>query len=162
MDDHPNDYDDLDAYQNPTSQQVLKVVETMKKVMYRAGKKGALDVYQPEICGTVNCVAGWYVVAKGTEDPQTLKYIRENRVNYKYGAMLMAEDLGFDDEDELMAWAEVNPEIWGNKWGNLMFSRYEAYTGKLDVRVTCEYSDIITHWAKVAERLKVMEGSTNG
>jgi len=162
MDDHPNDYDDLDAYQNPTSDQVLKVVETMKKVMYRAGNKGALNMYQPEVCGTVNCVAGWYVVAKGTEDPQTLKYIRENHIDFEYGAMLMAEDLGFNSEEELMAWAKDNPEIWGNESGDFMFSRYRAYTGKPDIHVTCEYTDIIAHWAKVAERLKAMEGSANG
>lgn len=162
MDDHPNDYDDLDAYRHPTSAQVLKVVETMKKVMYRAGKKGALDMYEPGICGTVNCVAGWYVVAKGTEDPETMRHIRGNHVDYEYGAMLMAEDLGFRNEDELRAWAEDNPEIWGNKHGGSMFSRYDAYTGIFDIRVTCEYSDIITHWAKVADRLKAMEGSING
>ena len=72
----------------------------------------------------------------------------------------MATDLGFvPDNNQILDWAEANPEIWGNKRGLYMFASEDAFKSEDRPHGAEKLSDIVDHWSEVAKRLKALEES---
>ena len=90
-------------------------------------EKAEVDMYEGysdvevETCGSPACFGGWLAVKYGTPKDE------DAGRNYRDGAYLFAEDLGFDFTCELKEWAEKNPKIWGNQNGYQMFNRPYAF-----------------------------------
>lgn len=92
-------------------------------------------------CGTPFCHGGWYLIAKGV-------FGYDN--SYSDGARMMASDLGFEDVNSLKRWAKENIKIWGNEYGENMFSDENAFGRNLDTGFTLK--PIINHWKRVKQR----------
>src|SRR6478736_8535916 len=110
---------------NPKSEDVKKVIDSFKSVLHMATRPNHLHMSETTVvghsheCGTVHCHAGWYGVAM-IEKGEYLKDVY-GRVGFSVAGNKLAEDLGFNDRDELAIWARHNPKIWGNVHGGAMF-----------------------------------------
>ena len=119
---------------NPTVKQVNFVIGRLLLVKNDALKEGAFDIAENRVyskksgyeCGTVHCVAGWYVVAN-LHRKEIKDRVNKGYVDYNAGTKLMANDLGFIDKFELRDWAHDNPKIWDNLNGYDMFTDELAY-----------------------------------
>ncbi len=113
-------------------------------------------------CGTSGSHPGLiYIVA---EELPRLKYIYKRfffvRFVYYYEfpwyhwADTLAYFLGFKDKIGLMAWAKDNPKLWGNKYGDYMFSyeSWQAFTNSRYKKLT--HRDIINHWKQVLKNIE--------
>jgi len=137
----------------PTKAQWQVVIDNFYKILPLTFEQGLghLDMNESNVnsveheCGTVHCVAGWYAVA-------TLD-LENNKVDFRDGANQMASDLGFSDESfprtckrSLEKFADCNPDIWGNAYGDSMFCSNEAYNGAESI------TDIINFLEGVRDR----------
>jgi hypothetical protein len=111
------------------------------------------------LCGTTACHAGWF------------EFIFNSNVSgygYSKGAKQMAKFLNFTCEEALENYLENNHRIWGNRFGEDVFSSKKAFLtkkqmkdiqkGKLkyyDIEITLE--TIANHWYGVTERLLKLE-----
>ena len=134
---------------HPTKAQVQVVIDNLVLATYLASgdcpvamAKGAIEIEHP--CGTPMCHGGWYALAA----------IERGAVcdDFWDGAVAMANDLGFKYAEALENWAHRNPTLWGNPYGDGMFSSDSAFTGDCTVDVTM-LSEIIDHWREVQSRL---------
>lgn len=147
------------------SENILKVIDTFKKVLPLATRKNHLDMGETFIkqkdlghkCGTVHCHAGWYGVAK-------FDLSKEPVVTYLKGADAIAQDLGFKRTKNgtprygLSDWAGQNPNIWGNPFGDRIFSHEIAFMNFEKRPQGAEtLQHIIDHWQEVYERVKTQE-----
>jgi hypothetical protein len=108
-------------------------------------------------CGTPGCHAGLIsIVAKDLPELQEIYKIHlylTNRVgcqsNYHYSiwADTLAEFFGFKNSRDLRFWAENNPKLWGNKFGEGMFYCPSAFVNDFYKEITHRY--IINHWKQV-------------
>lgn len=130
---------------HPRRAQMQEVIDTLREYeakLREEGEEVTLNfgrgtVARPGGCGTVACFAGHYEAAVTMADPGWSWRFNEETggqleraphagrlrlgVSYHDGARSIARTLGFDEAWELTTWAEVNPEIWGNDHGGLMF-----------------------------------------
>ena len=142
---------------NPTVKQVKFVIEKLKLVENQATKKGAFDIDESRVyskehnyeCGTVHCVAGWYVVANLGREFIADK-IKKGFVDFNSGVELIVKDLGFAYRCDLEHWAYKNPKIWGNDRGLSMFSDKRAYNNK-------GFDGVIAQWELVKQNLIELE-----
>ena len=103
----------------------------------------------PARCQTIACFAGHYFCAKlkeleihNTEHPwrfgvdpkagygdvpRLLHRETKDHAGYQRGAKLLAEDMGFVSQQQLMSWARLHPDWWGGNGGEMMFSSHYAY-----------------------------------
>ena len=152
---------------HPRSEDVQKVIDNFKSIRHLVTKNSQIDMgevwVQKEFiheCGTVHCHAGWYAVAHAIKDPSIIE--NGKYVGYETGAKLMAEDLRIISCKHLLTWADVYPEIWGNKYGEDMFSDNWAFVcntvdengGGKEIE---GMESIIQHWEGVRDRLKELE-----
>lgn len=107
------------------------------------------DLFTQPSCGTPGCHAGWADIA--------LNPYNTERRSFHCGKIALAEFLGFDDPYNLKEWARLNPEIWGNSYGELMFCSGRAFgqSPSIDFPATV----LVDHWRGVGERLKAFEDS---
>ncbi len=111
-------------------------------------------------CGTPGCHAGLIsIVAKKLPELEeahlkvfkihfkTYKEIKQDLYVYTIWADALAEFLGFEDILHLTDWAVDNPKLWGNKYGENMFSSWQAFTNDKNKQLT--HRDIINHWKQV-------------
>ena len=117
----------------------------------------------PKTCRTIACHAGWYMYDafvqgrfEGRFEGRMLyrdAELSEDKgcaVLYQHGAELMARDLGFSSRAELIGWACVNSQIWGNPCGGRMFDMMEAFNwAPLELH---RLERIARHWDGVAQR----------
>ena len=75
----------------------------------------------------------------------------------------MGEFLGMGTNtpgDALLSWANDHPELWGNQYGDSMFSRAYAFTGlrsqETETR-TISIAKVANHWEGVADRIETFE-----
>jgi len=140
--------------ENPKSFKVRKIGEVFLQLYDKLGgdapvrmMQGAVCKDSENLCGTPHCHAGWYLHAVSAE-------INRGTI-FTQGSSKMAEDLGFYSENELRRWADVNDEIWGNRFGDAMFCGFEAFGVnkyyELDLKIIGE------HWIRVADRLEELE-----
>ena len=130
----------------PTKSQWQTVIDNFVRVLPLAKKEHHLDMDEITICdneghkcGTVHCVGGWYGVSVLTE-------FDEAYTSYTEGADAMAKHLGFKEDTALQHWARENPQIWGNQYGQRMFSHETAYDGAENLH------EIIAFLEKVRDR----------
>lgn len=71
-----------------------------------------------------------------------------------HGAGAMAHDLGFRDIWELTHWAFQNPDLWGNKSGDSMFTSPFAFHQTPD---TISIGAIADWWRAVADRIETAD-----
>lgn len=143
--------------------------------------------YQSEQCKTVACHAGFYVMARLAENRtegrevgffphpmapriEGLHYIKDGQppaqpyvtgviVQHSAGMHWIARDLGFARYQDLIRWAEENPDEWGNPRGGEMFLTAAAFWPEeecykmphIDLHVIADW------WDAVAERRQVAE-----
>ena len=108
-----------------------KYIDTIKKGLDKY-PEGRLDMEETKVyvgkeeseyisyhpCGTVHCVAGWFMVgAKTDEELKSVGY------NFKDGVETIDELFGCS----FNYWARDNKDIWGNEDGEYMFSSPSAY-----------------------------------
>lgn len=147
---------------HPKSDDVLKVIENLRKVAIFASFEDSLDMHKGDItglpmvfsCGTTHCHGGWYAVAVM---PFWKRMSRS--VGFSDGAKLMAEHLGFSSQSELQDWARYNPKTWGNPNGDYMFCDESAFLSSKRPKGAKRFIDIIHHWEDVYERLVKLENS---
>ena len=142
-----------------TSDKIFKVVENFRKYKGKFKIDMGATCTRNHPCGTVCCHAGAYYITKrfiGDFIPRVMdKYCEMEEVTpYGIGRQIMALDLGFDDFRELLVWAKDNKDIWGNKYGEYMFSSKDAFV-RFGAEVTLE--KIINHWEGVGRRLRQRE-----
>lgn len=99
-------------------------------------------------CKTIHCVGGWYFLAC-IKRKRLKQLIADGYLYWSYdtGADLMAEDLGFANEDKLTDWADENPDQWGNDLGRGMFSSSCAYNHPNNL------DDIVAWFERIVPRL---------
>lgn len=83
-------------------------------------------------------------------------YMSVGDEDYQEGAQAMAEDLGFECTDDLVAWAAENPYLWGNCRGDLMFSSADAFDPEKGRR-SMKLKEVVDHLKKVCARLEERE-----
>lgn len=129
----------------PTKKQWQTVIDNFVRVLPLARREDHLDMMEAVVCnnnhkcGTVHCVGGWYAVA--ALFPTGAEYI-----GFHDGCNKMAEDLGFNYENDLELWAHHNPEVWGNEDGGSMFYDADAYDGAKNLH------EVIAFLEKVKDR----------
>lgn len=147
---------------HPTVKQVQTLIDYLKKIEDVANKPHAFDIMENRVqinhhtCGTVHCVAGWFCVAIKNDDPIIKKRIEGNFCTFSDGYRAMSEILGFRDVYRLETWAEDNPDIWGNEYGDNMFYHLFAYNG-LQNYTKNPMTIIIKHWEDVRDRIQEYE-----
>lgn len=132
--------------ETPTQEQFQIVIDNLEKVNRSAKRKhkdAPVDMMETSInyCGSPMCFAGWYAVAKKLDEYDS---------KYSDGAKIIAIDLGFNDKSYLRKWAESNPLLWGNSFGNDMFCDGRAFNQPEDTGFSLQ--TIINHWKCVKER----------
>ena len=131
-----------------------QVIKNLKSVEHLASKEGMLDMQQVRVnynfkkdtCGVPHCLAGWFTIAIKNRRAVKSALLTARYCSYSYGAEIMANRLGFKNHDDLRHWCYNNPEIWGNDYGNELFSATYAYNHK-------GFSGIIKHFEEVYNRL---------
>ncbi len=117
------------------------------------------------VCGTPGCHAGLIsIVAKELPELEeahlkvfkihfkAYKEIKQDLYVYTIWADALAEFLGFEDILHLTDWAVDNPKLWGNKYGENMFSSWQAFTNDEYKQLT--HIDIINHWKQVLKNIE--------
>ena len=134
-------------------------------------------------CKTICCHGGMFLLALKEDtsnfsfeynpylyDAQTLYYKnsfigkKTSVPNFADGAELLAKFLGFTNIEGLKDWAVRNPNLWGNRHGDKMFSADVAFMeDTVDQSNSCNGSvdTIINHWKKVADRIENLIEKTN-
>lgn len=100
-------------------------------------------------CGTIACHAGWFAIMTG------IPY--SNFHSFIDAADKMATFLGLQDAKSLEIWARHNADIWGNAYGNVMFTSWHAFDPDLN-RLPNNLKTIGEHWLAVADRLERSPG----
>lgn len=140
---------------NPTSASVKTLINTFRTILPMATRQEQLSmqctrVNNDHVCGSVHCHAGWYAIAKGLH--------RGGIVNFMNGSQAMGEDLfNISGGIRIMAWAHVNPAIWGNTDGEYIFAHAMAFKSASRPNGAQTLADIIDHWQEVYERLVILE-----
>ena len=142
---------------HPTPEAIRKVAARLQSVMPRDGSGGQVDMQESEVdrnqCGTPVCHGGWYALACYAEGR-----LQNETLDYGVGVLSMAEDLGFDDDVYLAAWAQGNTGLWGNDVGAFMFSSPRSFGfkhGPGESKLTLQH--IIDHWLAVADRIEALD-----
>ena len=123
------------------------------------------DVGSGYPCGTIACHAGWYLLAKlheaddvgwaeDEDHPLSLTNKAGSYRGFSEGLRLLMQDLGYGEHGDLKDWAERNPELWGNRNGDGMFSNPLAFKSDAEWYITVK--DIAEHWLAVADRIEAL------
>lgn len=172
---------------HPTSEQARKVAEIFEHLA--RNEPGRVSMSRGFVgkgkCGTIACHAGWYLMHAHNEGRTVGSRFRElfgwdhlgeDRISkilhlgfpdplgstlasWSDGSEMMANDLGFDSTFNLVRWAELNPEIWGNEFGKIMFESEFAFG--MDPGEQPTLAEIASHWHRVADRLEALEVKDN-
>ena len=85
-------------------------------------------------------------------------------IEFEAGAAMLAQDLGFNHQNELKQWAAKNSDLWGNRYGDCMFEA--SITGDYafglqdmlwQTRQARGVNIIIEHWRCVADRIEARQ-----
>ena len=138
-----------------------------------------IDETHIDVCGTVACHGGWYALAaldglewenpipgeKGAAPDYLIRSPEECGytgyiASYAWGADKLAQDLLGEGSSQydLQDWAHENPHLWGNEWGNDMFSGQSgpcAFGGSM-FSDAFPLSVVIDHWRAVADRIEAL------
>lgn len=137
------------------SDDVLKIINTLKSVQYQAGHYGALDMQEPGVCGTIKCVAGWYMEGKALEMGDLSEMMKRGKLWYWDGVRMIAEELGFKGSNQgydFQFWLAHHQELWGNEHAAKLFDEEEAYDHDEEKGLT--FSDVIAQWVGFYRRLR--------
>lgn len=115
------------------------------------------------LCDTPACHGGWGAILYGKTVDQAAESV-DDEVDYcdvpdsfdfyQIGAGAIANELGFEDADDLAVWAGEYPRYWGNDWGEDMFCNGEAFGKKFQ---SFPLPVIYEHYFSVARRLEDIE-----
>ena len=125
----------------------------------RAGKI-LQEILNDKSCKTICCMAGHYLLGKITkplfsyygDNTNILTDTNGTELNYLHGADMLANDMGFDNKNHMAAWADENPNIWGNEWGGYLFAANVAYN--IDREEFMTLGKIVNHLKGVSQRLR--------
>ena len=123
----------------PTHKKLKTVIDTLGSIREVADRVGVdMDrVLVDPACRASSCHGGWYGIARGCQSV------------FDKGVDRMAHDLGFRGRHDLTTWAEENPDLWGNRYGEWMFGLEIAFGCTRD---TITMTKIINHWIGVNNR----------
>lgn len=137
------------------SEDVLKIINTLKEVQYQAGHRGALDMEEAGVCGTIKCVAGWYLTGRALEMGDLAEMMKQGELWYWDGVRMIAQELGFygsNQGQDLRFWLSKHPELWGNSGGAWLFDDALAYDHDEEKGLT--FYDVIAQWIGFYRRLR--------
>ena len=96
------------------------------------------------LCDTPACHGGWAAIMYGEQG-----YLFGTSF-YNRGAEILAKKLGFEGRIAYEQWAATYPEYWGNRYGDNMFKKGEAFEEDSDFPLI-----FIPNWyMKVAKNLR--------
>lgn len=96
-----------------------------------------------EECGTIACHAGWGCVIFDLTPPFL----------WSYGANAIAYHLGFKFWQSYTIWAMFHKEIWGNQYGDLMFSSDGAAAFNVVYQHECTLKTVGQYYLGLAGRV---------
>ena len=166
------------------SENLLKVINNFKK-MTPFVEKGKFDINEPHVsskrdghqCGTVHCVAGWYLLAREWDGKSFfLKLVnricglRSNKdISYEFGILAIYEDLklgpNLKDDDDHYAEIEIHdamePYWWDKFKVDDMFYSWRGYLDEEaeDIEDVEEFTWelVIERWEEAYNNLKKEE-----
>lgn len=111
-------------------------------------------------CNTVACHGGWgSVIFDLWKENSSLACVEYQ--DYISGANAIADFIGFKrfggmrfNSTYFEDWAEENPELWGNEWGEKMFGLDGYISFGFDRKGECTLEDIGNHYIQVAARIR--------
>lgn len=152
----------------PTSDQVLTVVNTFKKVAMAKRSWLGKIIGKKDIPNMVDmakgnedtpcCHGAWYAKANGIE-PHPIESFFVQGANKMVKDLGIPVSMGFSGVEALIIWADSNPILWGNSNGARVFSANGrmAFAGKNRPRGACTVQDFVDHWTEVYKRIKALE-----
>lgn len=151
---------------HPKSSNVQKVIDTYRAALPLATWEGHLNWTES---GAPHSIPEWYVTGclqlnRKFNDlfPGLIRINKERQqgdpswLDFMQGIDQMDDDLGYD----VRIWAEDNPDIWGNRSGDKMFSQFgekQAFQSSTRPDGARTLQDIVDHWEEVRDRLIVIE-----
>lgn len=139
---------------HPTPHQIKQVAATLRAAVERYPGIH-LDMEEVSVRGflgysIVLCHGGVYAIMKS--------YLKKGNIDYRDGANLIANDLGFKDRFELQFWAELYKKEWGNDLGFSMFALHSAFYHPTKRPNGAEHVlHIADHWDEIADRVEAIE-----
>lgn len=143
---------------HPDIKALRRAIEAMKEVTADCPELRRVNMINPYLptCGTPGCHAGLLMA--------TLDYLGYPSIEDEVGdycfeeeATRFAQYLGFRGHIDLECWAFDNPEIWGNKDGDVMFCSSAAF-GLKNNKFPSHH--IIDWWKEVLQRLEAKHGTS--
>lgn len=164
-----------------TSAGIRKVIDNLKKAVVMDGQldMGCVSVNTlGHVCGTTHCHGGWYAVVAcdltmglcytdGSEQMNTdlgftepvlgmIHYYRQAGFPMTFGLTQIEKNKVFElykKGDHVINWAKSNPHLWGNRYGEGMFSSEVAFASEEKPNGAATLQDIVDHWEGVYERV---------
>ena len=102
-----------------------------------------------DLCNTPACHGGWAAILYEAE-------IEKSDWFFEDGARALARKLGFLNELDYQAWAEIYPDFWGGVNGAFMFESSMAF-GDFDSEKHLTLQDVESHYRKMSENVLNVE-----
>lgn len=128
-----------------TSSKVFEFADRLEAVVNGFSCDMSEDIVcrEDHICETPACHGGWAYIA--------LRGFPKRTASYRQGSQVLAEFFGFPSTTQLEEWAGSQPIIWGNPWGDGMFSNPDAFG---ELRSNFPAMKLVEHWRSVGQRLQ--------
>ena len=135
-----------------------KVIRTMDMVANDCDSMLNMSEYivqcTTHLCGTVHCFAGWYLIASRLEMGDTFRpRMFSCPTSFETGKIKMEKVLNVS----LQKWANENPNLWGNRYGDDVFTNQCAFKSVKRPGGATNLNDIIDHLKEVYWRLFASE-----
>ena len=133
-------------------------------------------------CKTIACFAGHYFMAALAEreacnEPHSWRFLpdpfdgavphlvettTDRDATYHQGAKMIARDLGFLHEFQLIEWARRHPKLWGNHFGGSVFSSVVAFNRSSLEENSMAVADIADWFNQVRMRVEAEAADPKG
>ena len=131
---------------------LLKVIERLERYNKKY-PESKLDMSESEVnefghvCGTTHCFGGAYAVECLDEG------LLSGKIDFRDGADLMAQHLGFSQRGDFKNWAYKNRKLWDNNLGYGVFSDERAFRSANRPNGAEIFQHITDHLREVHQRL---------
>ena len=156
------------------SENLLTVVNNLKKITPFV-EKGEFNIDEPHVsskkdghqCGTVHCMAGWYLLAKEWDGKSFFlkpRFVSDSEVGFEFGILAICEDLKLgqnlkdDNYAEIKIHDAIEPYWWDKFKVDNMFYSWRGYLDE-EVEDVEEFTWelVIQRWEEAYNKLKKEE-----